>query len=123
MEPERTSKIRGRRMRRWERGPYARLLGLRDRPGAVPCRQTRERQKEQEEGLVLAWEAPGLRGAPEGSLFIAPGESCWPRRENREHIPGTVTTAEKKMRGIPPAAAASDAADPAEDRLLFVRAL
>lgn len=123
METERTSKIRGRRMRRWERRPYARLLWLRDRPDAVPCRQTRERQKEQEEGLVLAWEAPGLSGAPEGDFFIAPGESCRPRRENMEHIPGTVTTAEKKMRGIPPAAAASDAADPAGDRLLFVRAL
>lgn len=122
MEPERTSKIRGRRMRRWERRPYARLLELRDRPGAVPCRQTRERQKEQEEGLVLAWEAPGLR-APEGDFFIAPGESCRPRRENMEHIPGTVTTAEKKMREAPPAAAASDAADSAGDRLLFVRAL
>lgn len=123
METERTIKIRGRRMRRWERGPYARLLELRDRPGAVPCRQTRERQKEQEEGLVLAWEAPGLRGAPEGRLSIAPGESCWPRREHREHIPGTVTTADKKMRGTPPAAAASHEADPAGDRLLFVRAL
>lgn len=123
METERTSKIRGRRMRRWERGPYARLLELRDRRGAVPCRQTRERQKEQEEGLVLAWEAPGLRGAPEGSLFIAPGESCRPRREHIEHIPGTVTQAEEKMHQAPPAAAASDAADPAEDRLLFVRAL
>lgn len=123
METERTIKIRGRRMRRWERRPYARLLKLRDRPDAVPCRQTRERGEEQEEGLVLAWEAPGLSGAPEGSLFIAPGKSCWPRRENMEHIPGPVTTAEKKMHKAPPAAAASDAADPAGDRLLFVRAL
>lgn len=123
METERTIKIRGRRMRRWEGRPYARLLELRDRPGAVPCRQTKERGGEQEEGLVLAWEAPGLSGAPEGSLFITPGKSCRPRREHREHIPGTVTTAEKKMRGTPPAAAASHEADPAEDRLLFVRAL
>lgn len=123
METERTSKIRERRMRRWEGRPYARLLELRDRPGAVPCRQTRERQKEQEEGLVLAWEAPGLSGAPEGRLFIAPGESCRPRREHREHIPGPVTQAEEKIHQAPPAAAASDAADPAGDRLLFVRAL
>lgn len=123
MEPERTIKIRGRRMRRWEGRPYPRLLGLRDRPGAVPCRQTRERQKEQEEGLVLAWEAPGLSGAPEGDFLIAPGESCWPRREHKEHIPGPVTQAEEKVHQAPPAAAASDAADPAGDRLLFVRAL
>lgn len=123
MEPERTIKIRGGRMRRWERRPCARLLELRDRRGAVPCRQTRGRGEEQEESLVLAWEAPGLSGAPEGRLSVAPGKSCRPRREHREHIPGTVTTAEKKMRGIPHAAAASREADPTEDRLLFVRAL
>lgn len=123
METERTSKIGGRRMRRWERRPYTRLLELRDRPGAVPCRQTKERGEEQEEGLVLAWEAPGFSGAPEGRLSVVSGKRCRPRREHREHIPGPVTQAEKKMHKAPPAAAASDAADPAEDRLLFVRAL
>ena len=39
------------------------------------------------------------------------------------HIPGPVTQAEKTMHQAPTAAAASDEADPAGDRLLFVRAL